>query len=190
MPTEIERTRRKFDGPWDEIKYLRGKLLLWFYDRYDRRKAREFAERMVPLLKKVARHGDNILGEECWSLVYEARGQFAKAIEHRRKEIELIRLILREAEKSPHPEEIYRLYDYSDLSDRFDLLAILYHDAGDRERAIETLEDSKRLCRKQRIKFDAQDVLDDYLAERAKPALPLLTNPSGIAAPLQHRNVS
>jgi tetratricopeptide (TPR) repeat protein len=174
MATDFERSRRKFDGPWDEIKYLRGKLLLWFYERGNRHKAIAFCARLESLLKSVAGKHPNILGEECWSLLHEVEGNLAEAIKHRRKEIELIKAFLREAEKSPQPEEIYRIYDYSDLSDRLDLLAILFRDAGDLDKAIATLEDSKRLCRQHRIKFDAQDVLDDYLAERASPALPLL----------------
>ncbi|HEV2968523.1 MAG TPA: tetratricopeptide repeat protein [Pirellulales bacterium] len=174
MTNEPERSRRKFTGPWDEIKYLRGKLLHWFYERGDRRRAREICRRLAPLLKKVANDRESILRQECWSIVYEVREDFDKAIEHRRREIELMKMLLDEAERSPQKSEILKWCDYSDLSDRLDLLAILYRDAGDLDKAIDTLEDSKRLCRQHRIKFDAQDMLDDYLAERASPAIPLL----------------
>jgi len=178
MATESIRTRRKFAGEWDEIKYLYDKLLFWLYERDDRRKSRPICDRLEPLLKKVAAKGEAILGEECWSLVYEVRREFGKAIQHRRREIELITRLLRGAERAPNRESIFRLCDYSDLSDRYDLLAILYHDAGDLDRAIETLRESKRLCKKHRIEFDAQDILDDYLAEKPSRPMPLIQSPT------------
>jgi len=52
------------------------------------------------------------------------------------------------------------------VSDRLDLLAALYHDGGDLDKAIATLQESKTLCCEQDIKFDADDMLQDYMKEK------------------------
>ncbi|HEX7449135.1 MAG TPA: hypothetical protein VF306_16395, partial [Pirellulales bacterium] len=54
---------------------------------------------------------------------------------------------------------------YEDLSDRLDLLAGLYHDNGDLDRAINALQESKQLCEQQCLEFDGGDMLDEYLVE-------------------------
>jgi hypothetical protein len=43
---------------------------------------------------------------------------------------------------TPGRDFVLRAYDYSDLSDRLDLLAILYHDVGDVRKAIRVLKES------------------------------------------------
>ena len=53
----------------------------------------------------------------------------------------------------------------ADLADRYDLLAILYYDAGQLKKAIKTLWQSRELCELHGIKFDGKDLLRDYLAE-------------------------
>ncbi len=58
-----------------------------------------------------------------------------------------------------------RLYGYDDLSDRMDLLAILYHDAGKTDRAISLLEESRALCESHGILFDGADVYEEYQQE-------------------------
>ena len=60
------------------------------------------------------------------------------------------------------------VYDWSDLSDRLDLLAGLYCEAGYLDKAIRTLRQSKRLCAEHGIPFDGADMLEEYLAEKKK----------------------
>ena len=65
---------------------------------------------------------------------------------------------------------VLRHYGYDDLSDRLDLLAVLYHDSGNMDKALSTLEDSKRLCGEHNIKFDGEDILEEYSEEKKKSA--------------------
>jgi hypothetical protein len=57
---------------------------------------------------------------------------------------------------------------YADLSDRLDLLAVLYHDNGDTDKAMRTILESKRLCEKHGVEFDGEDILQEYLKEKKK----------------------
>ena len=167
MKAKTIQTQRKFRGPWDEIGYLRVKILDWFYGRGNRRRALPFCDRLQTLLEKTPDAHEAILGEECWSLIREVQGDLAGAIAYREREIELTKRLLRISAKSPHRDYICRDHDYPDLSDRLDLLAILYHDAGDLAKAIHVLRESRRLCQRHGIPFDGEDVLRDYLAEAA-----------------------
>jgi tetratricopeptide (TPR) repeat protein len=168
--------RRKFAGMWDEIGYLHDRLLYWLYGRADPRKARPHAERLARLLPRAAPDHDAILGEECWSLVYETRGDLRKAIEHRENEIRLIRRLHDVSRGAPNEEDMLEGYGYDDLSDRLDLLATLYHDNGQLGRAIDILGESKKLCASHRFKFDGEDLLREYLKKkgrfRERPAAP------------------
>jgi hypothetical protein len=83
--------RRKFTNEWDEIEYLRDKLLYWLHGRADAEKARPFAEGLTQLLPKADPNGEAIKGEECWSLVGEAKGDLSDAIKHRVNEVKRIR---------------------------------------------------------------------------------------------------
>jgi len=47
-----------------------------------------------------------------------------------------------------------------------DLLAVLYHDNGDLDRAISTLQESKKLCQENGVAFDADHMLRDYMKEK------------------------
>ena len=158
--------RRKFADEWDEIGYLYDKLLYWLYRRADAEKARPYAERLERLLPRVTPEHEGIFGEECWSLVYEAKGNLPKAIEHRENEVRLIRQLHEIARNTPHENLVLKQYGYDDLSDRLDLLAVLYHDSGNLDKAISTLYESRRLCAKHGLKFDGEDLLQEYLEEK------------------------
>ncbi|MBI3468626.1 MAG: hypothetical protein HY000_36960 [Planctomycetes bacterium] len=160
--------RRKFVDEWDEIGYLYDKLLFWLYQRQDKGKARSYADRLEPLLRKAAPDHQAIRGEECWSLIYESRGNLRKAVQHRENEIRLIHRLHEAAHDSPHSEVLLRGYGFADLSDRLDLLATLYHDSGDLDRAIETLDESRRLCDAHGIDFDGEDLLREYRSEEPR----------------------
>lgn len=167
MKTKFTRTRRKFYDEWDEIDYLYMKILDWFYGKGDRRKALPYCARLQPLLEKASSDHEAILGEECWSLICEVRGDLVGAIAYREHEIELIKRLHRSAVNSPSRDFVLRGYDYSDLSDRYDLLAMLYHDTGNIAKAIRILNESRRLCQRHNIPFEGRDLLRDYLAEVA-----------------------
>ena len=158
--------RRTFADEWDEIGYLHDKLLYWLYQRADMKKALITAPRLEQLLAAVAPDHDAILGEECWSLVYEAKGELEKAIESRKNEIRLIRRLHELSQGKPHEAIALKDYGYDALSDRLDLLAVLYHDSGDLHRAIVTLQESKKLCQERGVGFDAEEMLRDYVKEK------------------------
>jgi hypothetical protein len=165
MKSKAPPTRRKFTGPWDRIDYLYRRVLYWLYDRGRASKARAFARPLKALLKRHDREPGSIFPEECWSLVYEAEGDLAQAIAHRQDEIRLIERYLQLAEQSPRKDTLLAIYDYGDLRDRLDLLAILCHDAGDVRRAIELLHQSREQCRRHGLEFAGQHLLDEYTAE-------------------------
>lgn len=182
MKTKTIRTQRKFHGAWDEIGYLRMKILDWFYDRGNGQKAFPFCARLEALLERTPEAREAILGQECWSLICEVRGDLAGAIAYREREIELIKRLHRISVNTPGREFALRGYDYSDWSDRLDLLAILYHDAGDIAKAIRVLKESRRLCKRHGIAFDGENLLRDYLAEAGADGRPLSRIKSGRAS--------
>lgn len=168
MKTKSIENRRTFSHEWDEIEYLRMKILHWFYERGNRRKALPYCVRLESLLERTPNSHEAILGQECWSLVREVQGNLVEAIAYREGEIESIKRLRRISVNTPARAFVLKDYGYSDLSDRLDLLAILYHDAGDNAKAIRILKDSRRLCRRHGIPFDGDDLLCDYLNEEKR----------------------
>jgi tetratricopeptide (TPR) repeat protein len=150
-----------------DMDQLYNDLLTWLYERRNVRRARVAANRMAKLLAQFNPAPESIFVEECRSLVYEARGDLAKAIKHRKNEIRLIRRLHKLAVKTEHADYIFGQYDYDDLRERLDILAMLYREKGDLDKAIRTLKESRRFCRDHGIKFDCDDLLADYLSERA-----------------------
>ncbi len=166
MKDERPPDRRKFADASDQMGYLYDKLLYWLYARQDARRARPFADRLEEVLVKLRPEPESIFTEECWSLVHETKGDLAKAIKHRKNEIRRIGRLHQISENAPSADYVFRQYSYADLSDRLDLLAVLYHDSGNLEKALSTLWESKQLCEKHGIKFDGDDMLQEYLEEK------------------------
>ena len=166
MKTKPPPDRRKFAGLRDELDYFYHKLLYWLYERTDRERARAFADRLARLLSKESPDHDAIFPEECWSLICEARQDLSGAIRHRENEIQLIKRLHESCRNNSQQDLISRLYGYDDLSDRLDLLAVLYHAIGHLDQAKCALFESKQLCQKHGIKFDGEDILQDVLKSR------------------------
>lgn len=166
MKVKAPPDRRKFGTAWDEIGYLYDKLLYWLYQRQEAERARPYAKRLERLLPKADPHHEAIRGEECWSLVFETKGDRQSAIKHRQNEIRLIRRLHESARIAHNESVILKAYGYDDLSDRLDLLAVLLHDSGDLESALRTLHESRQLCKKHGVRFDGDDILKEYLAEQ------------------------
>jgi hypothetical protein len=158
--------RRKFAHDWDEVNYLRDKLLYWFYDRGDRRRALPYADRLAELLARISADHAAILGEECWSLVHEVNGDLAAAISARENEIRLIRRLWEVSENSPNRADVLDGYGPADLSDRLDLLAALYRNAGRLDDALAALRGSRQLCDTAGVPFDGADLLEEFEAEK------------------------
>src|SRR5207244_1002464 len=117
MKPKPPRQRRWFADDWDEIGYLYDNLLYWLFERENRERAHPYAERLKRLLPKADPDHEAILGAAYWSLVYEAEGDFRKAIEHRKNEIRLIHRLHEISRGQPFEEFALRRYGYDDLSD-------------------------------------------------------------------------
>jgi tetratricopeptide (TPR) repeat protein len=166
MTSECPPSRRKFYHEWDAIEYFYHKILYWFYQRHDRRRALRFCDQLEKLLQRTPSSHEAIFGEAAWSLLYEVKGDLPKAIKYRESEIRLIEHLWEISRGTPGEDFIFKQYDVSDLSDRMDLLAILYYDAGNLDKAISVLRESEQLCKTHGIRFDGKDLLRDYLAEK------------------------
>jgi tetratricopeptide (TPR) repeat protein len=168
MPSECPPSRRKFHHEWDAVEYFYHKILYWFYQRQDRGSALRFCDQLEKRLQSTSSSHEAILGEAAWSLLWEVKGNLPKAIKYRESEIKLIKRLWEISLGTPGEDIAFERYDASDLSDRLDLLATLYHDAGNLDKAISILRESERFCKAHRIRFDGQDLLRDYLAEKKR----------------------
>jgi len=153
----------------EEVEALYSSLINAFYDREDRERARKIAAKLEDVLNNRRDVADSIRGEEIRSLIAELNGNLQEAIRRRECEIRKILELHSLGWGKPSWAYVFRQYDYSDVSDRLDLLASLYAKVGDWERAIVTLRESRTYCAGHGIPFDGQDLLDEFEQERASP---------------------
>jgi hypothetical protein len=158
--------RRECTDASRQIGRIYDKLVYWLYQRHDERRAQPYADRLRLWLADCGSEVGSIFVEDCWSLIHQAKGDLAKAIKHRENEIRLMRRLHELAQNTAGANFVFRQYSYADLRDELDLLAILYHDSGDLDKAISVLQKSKNLCQKHGIRFDGEDILREYLKER------------------------
>src|SRR5689334_5540126 len=109
----------------DEIEALYHDLLEAFYDEEDHERARAIAERLEAVLNGRPDVAGSIRAEEIRSIIAELRGNLDEAIRWRESEIRRISELHSLARDTAGWDYVLRQYDYSDLSDRLDLLAIL-----------------------------------------------------------------
>jgi hypothetical protein len=158
--------RKPLDGA-DDVEALYSQLLHLFYDKADREQAETVARRLEGTLAARPDLAGSIRAEEVRSLLAELRGDLAEAARSREAEIRKILELHLLSVNTPSWPFVLRQYDYSDLSDRLDLLAILYADQGDLDRAVATLQESKQLCESHGVPFDGKDLLRDFEQTRA-----------------------
>lgn len=163
-------TRRKFKSDWDEALYVYHKIIYWFYGRDKRTHAAHFTQRMRKLLRRVDPKQVTVKGAECWSLVYEIEKNLHEAILHRKLEIKRMERCLksmnRDAPAAHAPargkETAPDGYDnYTDLADRFILLAILERGAGNLEGAVNSLRRARKLSETHGFRFEAEDLWNE-----------------------------
>src|SRR5207237_58898 len=121
----------------NEIETLYQRLLHAFYEEEDREQANKVAERLETILAERPEFAGSIRAEEVRSLIAELRGDLDEAVRRRESEIDKIRQLHSLAMNKPAWDYVVRQYDYSDLSDRLDILATLYAEQGDLDRAVE-----------------------------------------------------
>ena len=142
------------------------KLLKVFYEKPNHKQARAVAEELEKVAAAKPGFQDSIKGEEIRSLLAEVRGDLNSAAQvAKRKFVKILELYALSA-NTPGWPHVLRHYDYSDISDRLDLLAALYDKQGDTARAVATLQESKQWCQSHQITFDGQDLLDELLEHR------------------------
>jgi hypothetical protein len=115
-------TRRSFSNGWAELEYLCQKVRYWLYDRKQRTRALRYRDRLTQVLAGLPKSELAILREEGLALLHELEGQIDAAIRHRRREVELMERLQREAQSPKYSKETrtYMLRDRgaADLQDR------------------------------------------------------------------------
>ncbi|HUY89733.1 MAG TPA: hypothetical protein VMV10_13435 [Pirellulales bacterium] len=126
------KTRRAFSNGWDELDYLCKKIRYWLYLEKRSDIARRYLNRLDRTLKALPKNSVAILREEGLALLYELRGETTKAIKHRRKEIERMQQLHKEARSATKNSAAYMLRDrnLSDLEDRRAVLKALEREAS------------------------------------------------------------
>ena len=152
-----------------EFESLYLSLVKLFYEKDDRKGTEKIASRLEEVLAVSPDYSASIRGEEIRSLIAEFRGDFAEAARSREAEIRKILELHALTANTDNWKFVSRQYDFSDVSDRLDLLAILYDNQGELDRAISTLWESRHYCESHRIPFDAQDFLEEL--EQARTAV-------------------
>lgn len=153
----------------DHAEALYLEFLKAFYDDGDLDRARALAPRLERASASPAWSG-SIRTEEVRSLIAELGGDFGEAARCREAEIRKILELHVLAANTPHWPAVARQYDHGDVSDRLDLLALLYDRQGQTDRAIAVLHESRDYCRSHHVRFDGADVLRELEGARARPA--------------------
>ena len=109
-------TQRRFVHPWMELDYLRKKVRFWLYARKDKGRAVRYAKRLQRVLGQVPQDDLAIIQQEGLALLGELTGDLRGSIVHRKKEIELIERLHREA-RLPRYSEKTRVYMLQDLNE-------------------------------------------------------------------------
>ncbi len=142
------------------LESLYDEFLDLFYGNGDRKSARKLVRPLKDLANS-PEYADSIRAEEVRSLLAEFRGDLTEAIRRREAEIRKIYELHGMSINTPSWELVKRRYDFSDVGDRLDLLALLYDRLGDLDRAIAILHESKHYCEAHGVPFDGQDILDE-----------------------------
>lgn len=150
----------------DETETLYIEFLDAFYGAGDRKRSERIAKRLEKALATRPDYHESIRTEEIRSLIAELRGDFATAISSREAEIRKIFELHSMSINTPNWEYILSLYGFGDLSDRLDLLALLYDQQGDLDRAIAVSEESKLFCDAHKIPFDGEEILAELTTAR------------------------
>ena len=143
-----------------------AEFLTCFYDKNDRAKAIRLAAHLESLLAASPEYKGSIREQEIRSLIAEIRQDLGEAARYREAEIRKILELHSLSTNTPSWPAVAQRYDFSDVSDRLDLLAIIYDDLGQTDAAINVLRESKQYCAAHGIRFDAQDVLDEFETQR------------------------
>jgi hypothetical protein len=96
----LPKTRRRFATAWGELEYLCRRIHYWLYRRKSSSAANRYAGRLERVLKRLPQNDLAILRAEGWALLCELKGEIRQALEHRQKEIKLIKRLHGSVKKS------------------------------------------------------------------------------------------
>ena len=130
-------TQRRFTTIWGELAYVCKKTRYWLYARKQRARAERYQERLAAILHDLPVNDSAIIREEGLALLHELRGELAKAIAHREREISLTERLHKEAQSHDQGTRCYMLQgrETNDLQQRREILAALKQAATQRNHA-------------------------------------------------------
>jgi hypothetical protein len=161
MVSKNYRTKSGADLATNEMDGLFLRLVKHCYVKKNRASAEKVALQIEKLLPAYPEFAGSIRGEEVRSLIAELRGDLLEAVRSREAEIRKILELHALSVNTPDWQYVSRQYDFTDVSDRLDLLAVLYDQMGELDRAIAVLEESKEYCAAHRIPFDGHDIFEE-----------------------------
>ncbi len=162
MTTKKRNRPRRPPGWLGEADRRFERLTDLYYGQGDRGPAaHECADRLERLLDAIPGADETVHAAEYRAVIAELREQWADAVKHRTREIELIR-VLRELAPNEPPrfrELILEInYDEASLADRYDLLALALWYSGRPMDALDALGTSERMCNEAGVEFDGADI--------------------------------
>lgn len=159
------------------IEALYQELVKAFYDAVDRERAKEAATQLTAILGEHSDFTHSIRGEEINSIIADLQDDLPAAIQSREAEIRKMLELHETASRTKTWAYVSKIYDYSDVSDRLDLLANLYDKLGEQDRAIAVLMESKSYCQSHGIPFSGQELLKELEETRNE-----IDQPAGLRA--------
>ena len=140
-------TRKKFASLADEAEYLYDKAGFWMYERHQYYRARPFVRRLNAIMASWDNDRNLIPHAEVMALIADFNGDLDAKIKHTKTKISLLNTLLFGA-----PE--VDAYDWADLLDEMELLAIFLEESNQRAKALDMVDDCKVFARKHKLKFD------------------------------------
>ncbi len=106
-------TSRSFADVWGELDYLCKKTHYWLHVRRNKTRAERYLDRLERVLRALPVDDMAIVRQEGLALVHELKGELGQSIPHRRREIELMERLHRDAQ-SPKYADTTKAYMLSD----------------------------------------------------------------------------
>ncbi len=131
------------NAAWMRIIALADKLSHSLRFEWNKAKVQRDSMRLAELIDDADRNRESILGEGCRSLIAEAQGNTPLAIEHRKKEVEMIRDLHATVSGESYEEVATRGLDPKKLQQTMLALSRLYLDNGEISNAIQTLQEAR-----------------------------------------------
>jgi hypothetical protein len=97
-------TQRSFANHWGELDYVCKKINYWLHIQANRARAEHYLGRLERILHRLPENEMAIIREEGWALACELQGKIGDAIVHRRREIQLMERLHKEARSPKYAE--------------------------------------------------------------------------------------